>query len=106
MKSLLYEIKENRVWNDYLEFKRKQASISKKELEELAEYILNKKYQKIVNQILQGKYTFSIPEKHLINKINKAKKRVVYNFNYDENMVLKVITFLFSKKYRKRLAFI
>jgi hypothetical protein len=99
MKSLLYEIENDEVWKEYLEFKRKQASISKKEIAELEEYINNKKYNKIVNEIVHGSYTFSIPEKHLINKINKAKKRVVYNFNYDENMVLKVVTYLFSKKY-------
>lgn len=99
MESLISKIVNNEVWNEYLEFKRKQASISKKEIEDLEEYIYNKKYEKISNEIVQGKYTFSIPEKHLINKINKTKKRVVYNFNYDENMVLKVITYLFSKEY-------
>ncbi len=99
MKSLLYEITNKEVWNEYLEFKRKQASISKREIAELEEYIYNRKYEKIANEIIEGTYKFSIPEKHLINKINKSKKRVVYNFNDDENMILKVITYLFSKKY-------
>lgn len=99
MKSLLNQIEDNEVWNEYLEFKRKQASISRKEIVELEEYIKSRKYSKTATEIVNGKYTFSIPEKHLINKINKAKKRVVYNFNYDENMILKVITYLFSKKY-------
>ena len=99
MNSLLFQIADEEVWKEYLEFKRKQASISKMEMQELEEYIVNKKYESITNKIVKGKYKFSIPEKHLINKINKTKKRVVYNFEKDENMILKVITYLFSKKY-------
>lgn len=99
MKSIIDQINRKKTWNDYLEFKRKQSSISKREIEELEDYIENEKYKKVADEIINGTYVFSIPEKHLINKINKTKKRVVYNFNNDENMILKVITYLFSKKY-------
>ena len=99
MESILNNINNKETWLEYLDFKRKQSSISKKEIAELEKYIKNENYKKVANEIVNGTYAFSIPEKHLINKINKTKKRVVYNFNDDENMILKVITYLFSKKY-------
>ncbi len=105
MNSLLYQIENEEVWKEYLEFKRNQVSISEREIKELEEYIQRGKYKKISSEIVQGKYKFSIPEKHLINKINKSKKRVVYNFNEDENMVLKVITYLFSNKYDSKYSY-
>ena len=102
MDSLIDQINEKNVWIEYLDFKRKQASMSKKEIEVIERYIKQQKYEEIAEKILSGEYEFSIPEKHLINKINKSKKRVVYNFNEDENMILKLITFLFSKKYDEK----
>ena len=98
MDSLLYKLKDDNTWLEFLEFKKNQISSTKKEIEYFSDYILNKKYKDIVNNIFNG-YKFSIPIKHLVNKINSDKKRVVYNFNEDENMVLKIISYLFSLKY-------
>ena len=102
MKSIINEITNEKIWDEYLEFKRQQLSMPQYELNELEEYVKSKKYKNIAKKIVEGKYQFSIPEKHLINKINKSKKRVVYTFNYDENMILKIISYLFSKKYDKK----
>ena len=99
MNSILDELSNDDVWKEYLEFKKNQASISKYEIKKLEEYIYSKKYLEITDKIICGEYIFSIPKKHLINKINKSKKRVVYSFDENENYVLKVITYLFSKKY-------
>ena len=98
MDSLLYKLRDDNTWLEFLEFKKNQISSTKKEIEYFSDYILNKKYKDIVNNIFNG-YKFSIPIKHLVNKINSDKKRVVYNFNEDENMVLKIISYLFSLKY-------
>ena len=97
--SIIDELVNDDIWLEYLEYKKKQVSMSKYELRELEEYIVNKKYKNIVHEISCNSYEFSIPTKHLINKINKEKKRVVYSFNEDENMVLKIITYIFTNKY-------
>lgn len=102
MESIIYKIIDDDTWKEYLEFKKSQSSMTKYEINELEEYIENKKYSYIANKILNGTYEFSIPEKHLINKINKSKKRVVYTFNEDENMIFKLISYLFSKKYDEK----
>ena len=102
MESIINKILDDATWIEYLEFKKQQSSMSKFEMNELEEYINNKKYKNIISEISTGIYEFSIPEKHLINKLNKAKKRVVYSFEENENMVLKLITYLFSKKYDEK----
>ena len=99
MDSLIYKITDKKIWIEYLEVKKKQASFTNNEVNELEKYIQDKKYLDIANKIVDNKYTFSIPEKHLINKINKESKRVVYNYNKDENMILKVISYLVSNRY-------
>ena len=78
MDSLLYRLKDDNTWLKYLDFKKKQISSTKLEIKQLEEYINNKKYKDIVNDILNNNYTFSIPYKHLINKINSDKKRLVH----------------------------
>ena len=102
MESIINQIIDEKIWEEYLEFKKNQSSMTKKEIEELEKYVQNKQYKSIAEKIINGKYIFSIPQKHLINKITKQKKRVVYTFNQDENMVLKVISYLFSKKYDEK----
>ena len=102
MDSIICKILDKNVWIEYLEFKKKQSSFTEKELKELEIYIENEFYLEIANKIVNSNYTFSIPEKHLINKINKESKRVVYSYNYTENMILKVISYLVTKKYDDR----
>ena len=99
MSSILEQLTNEEVWNDYLKFKENQASISKKELENIKLFIEEKKYENIANKIVKEEYNFSVPTKHLINKVNKSKKRVVYSFNEEENYILKLITYLFSIEY-------
>lgn len=99
MESIIDQIENDEIWKKYLEFKKKQSSMTKLEIAQMEEYIENKKYKIISKQIINGQYQFSIPKKHLINKMNKSKKRAVYTFNEDENMILKLISYLFSKKY-------
>ena len=104
MESLLDNIAKEEVWKEYLDFKEKQLSISKQEIEKIREFVSSKKYIQMAQSISDGKYTFSIPTKHLINKVNKSKKRVVYSYTEEESYVLKVITYLFSKKYDEKYA--
>lgn len=89
-KDILNEAK----WNEFLEYRTSKDFISKKEKEKFEEFISNKKYMTICSQIAKGTYSFSIPKKHIISKGHSQKKRVVYNFNADEMLVLKYISFL------------
>ena len=102
MDSIIDNLKNENIWKEYLEFKKSQYSMKEYEILQIEEYINKKKYLDIVTKIINGNYKFSIPKKHLINKINTSKKRIVYTFEEDETMVLKLLTFLFSKKYDEK----
>lgn len=102
MNSILDEITNENIWNEYIDFKETQLSVSMQELDEIREFFSSKKYINIAEGIAKNEYTFSIPTKHFINKINKSKKRVIYTYNEEETYILKVITYLFSKRYDKK----
>ena len=44
--SIIDELSNDEIWIEYLEYKKKQISMSKYEIRQLEEYILNKKYRK------------------------------------------------------------
>ncbi|MCL1823600.1 MAG: reverse transcriptase/maturase family protein [Oscillospiraceae bacterium] len=92
MESLLYELNKQPVWLEYAEYKSAKNHFTKKETKELSEFINNKKYENVVSVILNSG-NLSIPQKILVNKLGGGK-RVVYSFNDDENMVLKLLSYL------------
>ena len=81
-------------WICYLNSKIDKDFVSNKEKEYIKDYILNNKYSFIAKQIVDNNYSFSIPKKHIISKRNTSKKRIVYTFNEDEMMILKMISYL------------
>ena len=81
-------------WDEFLEYKSSKDFVSKKEKEVFLNFILNKKYKVICNQIATGTYSFSVPKKHSISKGSSSKKRIVYTFTDDEMIILKYISYL------------
>ena len=94
MSSVFEKLKCEKYWNDFLTYKIEKNVISDKEKEYYKDYIENKKYRIIVDKITNSNYLFSYPTKMKISKMGKSKKRIVYCFNEDETMVLKMISFL------------
>lgn len=94
---MLEKILNEDIWNEFLIYKTQNSHLPKKEIKYYQEYIHNKKYIDICNKILNNNYKFSIPKKIIISKMGKNKKRVVYSFNEDETMVLKLISYLMYK---------
>jgi len=96
MSILNFLLDENK-WLEYLNYKISQSNLSKLDLDVLNNFIKNKDYLEISQGIVQGNYIFSLPEKKLINKSGSTKKRVIYSFNFAENIILKFITFWLDK---------
>ncbi len=94
MISILQKLTDADVWQEYLQYKTDKGHLSKKELQELSDFIKNKEYLKITNNILDESYCFNPPVKAFINKSGTGKKRIIYTFSHDEAMVLKVMTYL------------
>ena len=57
MESILDNIAKEEVWNEYLSFKENQASVSKQEIDDIRNFITQKKYIDIANKISSGNYT-------------------------------------------------
>lgn len=91
--SILDKLIEKEVWHEFFQYKCKNY-ISKKEEKELLEYIEEERYRDIVQKILKGNYNFGYPKKSEISKMKTGKKRVVYSYDYDEAIILKMINYL------------
>lgn len=85
------------LWLEFLEYKTGKKLLSIKEEKLLREYIEGKKYMDVAQRVAEGKFHFSVPEKKEINKLGSSKKRVVYCFPDEENMLLKMLSYLLYK---------
>jgi len=91
---LVDDLNNSTKWNEFLNYKLEKDFVPKKEKEILSDFILNKKYVSIVKRIINDTYSFSIPQKHIISKGNSQKKRIIYNYNNEEMLLLKYISYL------------
>lgn len=94
--SIIELLKEEKIWDEFLKYKIEGGHLSKQQQTELEEYIKNKKYEPIIEKII-NKEPFSISTVKHINKKNSTKKRTVFLFNENENYVFKAIMFLLYK---------
>lgn len=81
-------------WQEFLNYKLNKQHLSGREQEELAEYIEQKKYLQVLSSFSENAPAPPLPIKKEVNKSGVAKKRVVYSFPNDFNMVLKLLTYL------------
>jgi len=95
--SLLEQLKNKETWYNFLNYKLEKGTLFFNEEKELREYIEGECYLETVNKLINMDYCFSTPTKKLVNKMGSTKKRVVYSFAKDENIILKVIVYLLHK---------
>ena len=91
-------MEQENVWQQYLENVVRESPV---ELKKLQEYVAQKKYVPIVNNMKQvgksGEEFIFIPRKVLLSKKGTDRKRVVYVYPYDVQVVLKVIAWKLHK---------
>ena len=92
--SILNELGNKNSWQDFFAYKKEKTRLLKRDEEYFRDFIEKELYKPVTDFIFNDDYCFSVPEKKLINKHGKSKKRVVYTFSEQENMVLKLMTFL------------
>lgn len=96
--SILHQIAQRETWEAFYECKSNDGYLSPSELRELKHFITKERYRPIIEELLNGG-TFYVPVKREISKIGKQKKRVVYVFKRDENIILKLLTHLLVREY-------
>ena len=92
--SILDELSDQNKWRDFLVYKIEKSHLTKKEEAFLHTFIEEEEYKAIADHISGEGFSFSIPEKRLLNRHGRGKKRVIYTFSERENMVLKLIAHL------------
>ncbi len=93
MESILNKLNSDNLWIEFLHHKTSKL-ISPSEINYYEDYIKKQKYVKITNKIINENYSFTYPKRNEINKVGKSKKRVIYSYNEDETMILKMINYL------------
>ena len=92
--SILDELSDKNNWRDFLAYKTEKSHLTKKEGTFLHKFIEDDEYRSITDHIREEAFCFSVPEKRLLNRHGRGKKRVIYTFSEKENIVLKLIAHL------------
>lgn len=85
--------KDQQIWKEFLQYKIDNQHLSKKRQKEYLTYIDNQRYIHIIQAIESGRYDIPVPVKKTINKVD-GRKRVIYTFDNDFNILLKMIAYL------------
>lgn len=91
---ILEDLSRDETWREFLCNRIEKAHLSKKDALFLTAFIENRDYLPVVTQMQDPGYVFPPPQKKLLNKQGKRKKRVIYLFPPAENTVLKLISYL------------
>ncbi len=95
--SLIDKLFEKSIWEKFYDYKT-GLRCSKRFTKELRAFIDAEAYLKYEDEIrtCEG---LPLPSKSIISKMSSQKKRTVYKYPYDFNMVLKLLTYLTLRKY-------
>ena len=95
--SLLDKLSDEKYWLRFYEYKTSLICGGAFE-NELADFIEKKEYLPVCEAVKNGE-PFPLPKKSVISKTHSHKKRTIYMYPYRENMVLKLLTYLMTRKY-------
>lgn len=89
--SILDDIQYEEKWKEFLEYKQQNRHLSVEEEESICKFISEKRFCHYYEMVQTGCFPSSLPNKRIVNKEGTNKKRVVYSFYGEENLVLKFI---------------
>ena len=95
--SLIDKLFEKSSWERFYEYKDR-LRCSKRFKKELREFIDSEAYMEYEQQI-RTLTDLPLPSKAVISKMSSQKKRTVYKYPYNFNMLLKLLTYLTLRKY-------
>ena len=95
--SLIDKLFEKSSWERFYEYKA-GLRCSKRFKKELREFIDSKAYMEY-EQAIKTQKDLPLPTKSIISKMSSQKKRTVYKYPYNFNMMLKLLTYLTLRKY-------
>lgn len=90
---ILEQLSAPEVWQEFIQYKIEKQHLSISEQKELEEYVKEEKYLNILRSIEDDESKLPLPDKKEINKNGISRKRVVYSFPVEFNILLKMIAF-------------
>jgi len=100
---MLEKLAQHEIWLEFLDYKLTNELLDPEEREALTDFIETRAYLPLAGRIIEESFSFGIPERRELNKLGTTKKRVVYTFSHEENMTLKLLSYLLYH-YDDRLA--
>lgn len=91
--SIVENVNNHSKWLDFLLYKQNNGSFTQNEEEMIRQFIVNKRYEQYYKLIKCDKFPTDYPRKMVVNKEGTKKKRIVYSYSEEENIVLKFIAF-------------
>jgi len=91
--SIIDKINNKDAWEEFFEYRINNHSFSKEEEREIRNFIDEKKYTDYYKYIAENRFPTDYPSKLIVNKEGTNKKRVVYSFNKEDNIVFKFIAY-------------
>lgn len=95
---MLDALSQQKVWQEFLEYKIAGGHLNKQDERALAEFIEAQAYKPVIDKIAKCE-EFAPPRKNVISKMSTGKKRIVYTYAETENWVLKMLTWQLQRKY-------
>ena len=86
-------LSEEEFWKEFLDYKIEKQHLFEKEQKVFRDFIDEKRYLRLIYDIRKQDYIPPIPFKKEISKADTDKKRVIYSFEEDFNILLKGIAF-------------
>lgn len=94
---ILQQIQDEQVWREFLTYKIENHHLSGREQRTLEQFIDSRAWMPLTAAMRQPDFIPPLPVKKFINKGGSGKKRIVYIYPEEFNIVLKLIAFLLYK---------
>lgn len=91
--SIIESINNHSEWLDFLLYKQNNDSLTREEERAIERFIEDERYKYYYKLIKSSSFPTDYPRKITVNKEGTTKKRIVYSFCDEENIVLKFIAF-------------
>lgn len=90
---ILEQVNNKNAWEDFYEAKIKNDSFTFSEAEKIRAFIDNERYKEYYKLITEGNFPKDFPSKRIVNKEGTKKKRIVYSYGEEDNIIFKFIAF-------------
>ncbi len=91
--SIIDKINDKEAWEEFYNYRVENKSFSKEEEKYIGKFIEEERYTEYYNRILEDSFPTDYPNKMIVNKEGTRKKRIVYSFPKEDNIIFKFIAY-------------